>query len=33
MVAGGKLGNTAQLKEDIDNAIDKIFLGYLELKE
>ena len=32
-VAGGKLGTTVDLKEEIDTALDKVFLAYLELKE
>ena len=30
---GGKIGNTAALKEDIETALDKVFLAYLELEE
>ena len=32
-VAGGALGTTADLKEDIETTLDKVFIGYLELKE
>jgi len=32
-VESGKVGTTADLKEDIDTALDKVFLAYLELKE
>ena len=32
-VAGGVVGNSAELKEKIDSTLDKIFLAYLELPE
>ena len=32
-VDGGKAGNTADLKEEIETALDRVFLAYLELEE